>query len=50
MQPERPVLVGQVVAQGEVIGYEGSTGRSTGAHLHWMVEFNGAFQNPRLFL
>lgn len=50
MQPERPVLVGQVVAKGEVIGYEGSTGRSTGAHLHWMVEFNGAFQNPRLFL
>ena len=50
MQPERPVLMGQVVAKGEVIGYEGSTGRSTGAHLHWMVEFNGAFQNPRLFL
>ncbi len=50
MQPERPVLVGQQVAKGEVIGYEGSTGRSTGAHLHWMVELTGAFRNPRLFL
>jgi len=25
------------------------SGVSTGAHLHWMVEFNGAFVNPRLF-
>ena len=50
MQPERPVLVGQQVAKGEVIGYEGNTGRSTGAHLHWMVEITGGFRNPRLFL
>ena len=36
-------------SQGQVIGYEGNTGHSTGAHLHWMVEFNGEFVNPKLF-
>jgi murein DD-endopeptidase MepM/ murein hydrolase activator NlpD len=33
-----------------VIGYEGNTGHSTGAHLHWAVMLNGTFVNPRLFL
>ena len=49
MQPTYPVHAGEHVTQGQVIGYEGSTGHSTGAHLHWMVEFNGSFVNPRLF-
>jgi murein DD-endopeptidase MepM/ murein hydrolase activator NlpD len=44
------VRSGDVVRQGEVIAYNGMTGRTTGPHLHWMVEFEGDFVNPRLFL
>ena len=49
MQPKYPVRAGDVVTQGQIIGYEGSTGHSTGAHLHWMVWYNGNFVNPALF-
>lgn len=49
MQPRYPVRAGDFVQQGQIVGYEGSTGHSTGAHLHWMVELNGSFVNPRLF-
>jgi murein DD-endopeptidase MepM/ murein hydrolase activator NlpD len=45
-----PVRAGDVVRQGQVIAYEGMTGRTTGPHLHWMVELEGNFVNPRLFL
>jgi murein DD-endopeptidase MepM/ murein hydrolase activator NlpD len=44
------VRAGQSVRAGQVIAYNGMTGRTTGPHLHWMVEFNGNFANPRLFL
>ncbi len=44
------VTKGESVRQGQVIGYEGNTGISTGPHLLWMVELNGQFVNPRLFV
>ncbi|RYZ74221.1 MAG: hypothetical protein EOP91_03030 [Lysobacteraceae bacterium] len=37
---------GQAVAQGTVIGYVGSTGMSTGPHLHYEFRVNGAHRNP----
>ena len=49
MQPRYPVRTGAIVAQGQIIGYEGSTGHSTGAHLHWIVSFGGVAMNPKLF-
>ncbi|OIO18966.1 MAG: hypothetical protein AUJ23_02695 [Candidatus Magasanikbacteria bacterium CG1_02_32_51] len=38
--------IGSKVVQGEVIGYVGSTGHSTGAHLHYQIKQNGVLVNP----
>jgi murein DD-endopeptidase MepM/ murein hydrolase activator NlpD len=41
---------GDVLARGRKIAESGSTGRSTGPHLHFEVRFRGAAQNPAKFL
>jgi len=44
------VREGVMVKRGDVIGYVGDTGRSTGAHLHYSVYVNNVPVNPRKYL
>lgn len=44
------VSAGQTVKKGQVIGYEGSTGRATGAHVHYEVIIHGSSVNPMTYL
>ncbi|MCQ8184816.1 M23 family metallopeptidase [Parvularcula maris] len=44
------VKPGQIVTKGEVIGAVGMTGRATGPHLHWTVNYNGTPVDPELLV
>jgi murein DD-endopeptidase MepM/ murein hydrolase activator NlpD len=44
------VTIGQTIRQGEMLGLVGSTGRSTGPHLHYEVRINNEPVNPRHYL
>ncbi|RIK10487.1 MAG: hypothetical protein DCC49_03390 [Acidobacteria bacterium] len=44
------VTSGQSVGRGTIVGTVGSTGHSTGPHLHFEVRVGGSAQNPRLYL
>ncbi|GGF47369.1 hypothetical protein GCM10010922_23970 [Microbacterium sorbitolivorans] len=46
----RQVQAGDYVEQGQIIGYVGSTGRSTAHHLHVEVRVNGQLVEPRSYL
>ncbi|RIE14060.1 M23 family metallopeptidase [Candidatus Cryosericum odellii] len=44
------VAAGQTVKKGQVIGYEGLTGRTTGPHCHYQVIINGTAVDPMTYL
>ena len=50
LQPRVVVSPGTIVTSESLIGYEGTTGMSTGCHVHFAVNHNGVWENPRNYL
>lgn len=50
MQPNLNVAPGQSVSQGQQLGIMGTTGRSTGVHLHFEIRKNGSVVNPMSYI
>jgi murein DD-endopeptidase MepM/ murein hydrolase activator NlpD len=50
MQPQVIVAPGTIVTSESIIGYEGTTGLSTGCHVHFAVNDHGVWENPRHYL
>jgi murein DD-endopeptidase MepM/ murein hydrolase activator NlpD len=50
MQPRVVVGPGTIVTSESLIGYEGTTGMSTGCHVHFAVNDHGVWENPRNYL
>ena len=46
----RALHSGQIIARGSLIAYEGSTGNSTGPHLHFEIRVNDQWKNPCIWL
>jgi murein DD-endopeptidase MepM/ murein hydrolase activator NlpD len=50
LQPQVVVTPGQIVTSESLIGLEGTTGNSTGCHVHFAVNDAGVWENPRNYL
>jgi len=50
MQPRVVVSPGTIVTSNSLIGYEGTTGNSTGCHVHFAINDQGVWENPRAYL
>lgn len=50
LKAQSPLKKGATVKKGDVVGVMGSTGNSTGAHLHWGIKKDGKWIDPEPFL